>query len=85
MGVINYFRSIGSWKITLQSIAGVEEIIAGQIYIDKQRVDQLPPPERDVAMVFEMYAFIRINQFIKIWFSLAFTFRKLPKMKSTKR
>ncbi|MCX6089592.1 MAG: ABC transporter ATP-binding protein, partial [Candidatus Atribacteria bacterium] len=40
----------------LQTIAGVENIAAGEIYIDTKRVDELAPPERDVAMVFETYA-----------------------------
>jgi len=40
----------------LQSIAGVEEIQVGEIYIGGQRVDSLPPFQRNVAMIFETYA-----------------------------
>ncbi|MGQ9473488.1 MAG: ABC transporter ATP-binding protein [Candidatus Caldatribacteriaceae bacterium] len=40
----------------LQSIAGVEEIQAGKIYIEGQRIDHLPPFQRNVAMIFETYA-----------------------------
>jgi|YNPBryunderm2012_1023409.scaffolds.fasta_scaffold05735_2 multiple sugar transport system ATP-binding protein len=40
----------------LQTIAGVEEIRVGEIYIGGQRVDTLPPFQRNVAMIFETYA-----------------------------
>lgn len=40
----------------LQTIAGVEEIQVGEIYIEGQRVDRLPPFQRNVAMIFETYA-----------------------------
>jgi multiple sugar transport system ATP-binding protein len=64
----------------LQTIAGVEEIAAGQIYIEKQRVDQLPPPERDVAMVFETYAlYPNKTVYQNMAFPLHSPFRKLPK------
>lgn len=64
----------------LQTIAGVEEIAAGEIYIDKQRVDQLPPPERDVAMVFETYAlYPNKTVYQNMAFPLHSPFRKLPK------
>ena len=69
----------------LQTIAGVEEIAAGQIYIEKQRVDQLPPPERDVAMVFETYA-LYPNKTIyqNMAFPCIHLLENYPKMKSTK-
>jgi len=64
----------------LQTIAGVEEIAAGEIYIDKKRVDQLPPPERDVAMVFETYAlYPNKTVYQNMAFPLHSPFRKLPK------
>jgi len=64
----------------LQIIAGVEEIAAGQIFIDKQRVDQLAPPERDVAMVFETYAlYPNKTVYQNMAFPLQSPFRKLPK------
>lgn len=40
----------------LQTIAGVEEIQVGEIHIGGQRVDSLPPFQRNVAMIFETYA-----------------------------
>jgi multiple sugar transport system ATP-binding protein len=47
----------GCGKSTLlRVIAGLESIDAGEIEIDGRRVDQLPPGERGVAMVFQGYA-----------------------------
>src|SRR5881398_4246448 len=37
-------------------LAGLEEITAGQIKIDDQVVNEMPPRDRDVAMVFQSYA-----------------------------
>lgn len=41
---------------TLRMIAGLEQATAGDILIDAQRVNDLPPQRRDVAMVFQSYA-----------------------------
>ena len=41
---------------TLNVIAGLEEISAGEIRMDGLRVNELTPYERDVAMVFQQYA-----------------------------
>ncbi|HXI24324.1 MAG TPA: ABC transporter ATP-binding protein [Pyrinomonadaceae bacterium] len=41
---------------TLRMIAGLEQPTAGEIEIDGQRVSDLPPQKRDVAMVFQSYA-----------------------------
>jgi multiple sugar transport system ATP-binding protein len=47
----------GCGKSTLlRAIAGLESIDAGEIEIDGIRVDQLPPGQRGVAMVFQGYA-----------------------------
>ena len=40
----------------LRMLAGLEEITAGQIKIDDQVVNKMPPRDRDVAMVFQSYA-----------------------------
>ena len=40
----------------LRLIAGLEEITAGDLYIGDRRVNDLPPKDRDVAMVFQSYA-----------------------------
>jgi multiple sugar transport system ATP-binding protein len=47
----------GCGKSTLlRMIAGLEEISAGDIYIDEKRVNDVPPKDRDIAMVFQNYA-----------------------------
>jgi multiple sugar transport system ATP-binding protein len=47
----------GCGKSTLlRMIAGLENITAGEIHIGERVVNDLPPKERDVAMVFQNYA-----------------------------
>jgi len=41
---------------TMRMIAGLEHITAGDILFDDQRINDLAPKDRDVAMVFENYA-----------------------------
>ena len=41
---------------TLRMIAGLEEITSGEIYIDDKLVNDVPPKDRDIAMVFQNYA-----------------------------
>ncbi|PZR73759.1 MAG: glycerol-3-phosphate ABC transporter ATP-binding protein [Chthoniobacterales bacterium] len=41
---------------TLRMIAGLEEISRGDIYIGDRRVNDVPPKDRDIAMVFQNYA-----------------------------
>jgi multiple sugar transport system ATP-binding protein len=41
---------------TLRMVAGLEEISAGQIVIGERVVNDLPPKDRDIAMVFQNYA-----------------------------
>jgi multiple sugar transport system ATP-binding protein len=41
---------------TMRMIAGLEEITSGDIYIGDERVNNLLPKYRDVAMVFQSYA-----------------------------
>lgn len=47
----------GCGKSTLlRMIAGLEAVNGGEIHIGDKRVDQLPPNQREVAMVFQNYA-----------------------------
>ena len=47
----------GCGKSTLlRMIAGLEDVSTGEIYINKRRVDHLPPKDRGCAMVFQNYA-----------------------------
>ncbi|MFB0920224.1 MAG: sn-glycerol-3-phosphate ABC transporter ATP-binding protein UgpC [Oscillospiraceae bacterium] len=41
---------------TLRMIAGLEEITEGELYIDDKLVNEVPPKDRDIAMVFQNYA-----------------------------
>ena len=41
---------------TLRMVAGLEDISSGDIYIDGVRVNDVPPKNRDIAMVFQNYA-----------------------------
>jgi multiple sugar transport system ATP-binding protein len=41
---------------TLRMVAGLEEITSGEIRIDERVVNDLPPMDRDIAMVFQNYA-----------------------------
>ena len=47
----------GCGKSTLlRSIAGLEEITGGDLMIGGKRVNDVPPAERGIAMVFQSYA-----------------------------
>jgi multiple sugar transport system ATP-binding protein len=41
---------------TLRMIAGLEDITSGAIYIGDRKVNDVPPKDRDIAMVFQNYA-----------------------------
>src|SRR5580698_2113837 len=41
---------------TLRMVAGLESITSGNISIDEKVVNELPPMDRDIAMVFQNYA-----------------------------
>jgi multiple sugar transport system ATP-binding protein len=62
----------------LRMIAGLEEVSEGEIRIGDQVVNQLPPKERDVAMVFQNYAlYPHMSVFENMAFGLKL--RKRPK------
>jgi multiple sugar transport system ATP-binding protein len=63
---------------TLRMIAGLEEITAGDIYIDGEVVNDLPPKDRDIAMVFQNYAlYPHMTAYENMSFGLKL--RKFPK------
>jgi multiple sugar transport system ATP-binding protein len=41
---------------TLRMVAGLEDISSGELYIDGKLVNDIPPKDRDIAMVFQNYA-----------------------------
>ena len=44
---------------TLRMLAGLEEVNSGDIYIGDRNVTDVPPKDRDIAMVFQNYASTR--------------------------
>lgn len=57
---------------TLRMIAGLEQITRGDICIGDQRVNDLHPAERDIAMVFETYA---LYEHLTVYENIAFPLR----------
>src|ERR1700704_6424839 len=57
---------------TLRMIAGLEDISGGEIRIGDRVVNNLPPRDRDVAMVFQNYA---LYQHKSVYDNLAFGLR----------
>ena len=63
---------------TLRMIAGLEEITAGEIWIGGNVVNDVPPRDRDIAMVFQNYAlYPHMSVFDNMAFGLKL--RKFPK------
>src|SRR3954468_11420136 len=63
---------------TLRMIAGLEEITSGEIWIAGDVVNDVPPRDRDIAMVFQNYAlYPHMSVFDNMAFGLKL--RKLPK------
>jgi multiple sugar transport system ATP-binding protein len=62
----------GCGKTTLlRIIAGLEKADTGEIWIDEKKIDNLPPKERGIAMVFQNYAiFPHMTVFNNIGFGL---------------
>ena len=56
----------------LRILAGLEEVTAGEVVIGDTQVTDLPPKERDVAMVFQNYA---LYQHMNVYDNLAFGLR----------
>ncbi|HEY3067395.1 MAG TPA: sn-glycerol-3-phosphate ABC transporter ATP-binding protein UgpC [Methylomirabilota bacterium] len=69
---------------TLRMVAGLEEITAGQIVIGDRVVNDLPPKDRDIAMVFQNYA---LYPHMTVYDNMAFglKMRKFPKAEIQKR
>ena len=69
----------GCGKSTLLNcIAGLEPITGGEILIDGRAVNDVPPSERDIAMVFQSYA-LYPNMTVKQNISFGLEMRKVPK------
>lgn len=69
---------------TLRMIAGLEEITAGQLYIDGELMNEVEPKNRDIAMVFQSYA---LYPHMTVYDNMAFglKLRHTPKEEIDKR
>jgi multiple sugar transport system ATP-binding protein len=69
---------------TLRMIAGLEDISKGTISIDGRVINDVPPKDRDIAMVFQNYA---LYPHMTVYNNMAFglQLRKLPKAEIDKR
>ncbi|GAB3972649.1 sn-glycerol-3-phosphate ABC transporter ATP-binding protein UgpC [Spirosoma terrae] len=75
----------GCGKSTLlRMIAGLEEITDGDLLLDGQRINDLPPKDRDIAMVFQNYA---LYPHMTVYDNMAFglKLRNMPKDEIRKR
>jgi len=69
---------------TLRMIAGLEECTEGEIYIGDQLVNDVPPKDRDIAMVFQNYAlYPHMTVFENMSFGLRL--KKFPKQEIKER
>lgn len=62
---------------TLRMIAGFEEISGGELYMNGKVVNNIPPGERNIAMVFQSYA---LFPHLSVWDNITFglNIQKLP-------
>jgi multiple sugar transport system ATP-binding protein len=69
---------------TLRMVAGLEDITNGEIYIDNARINDVPPKDRDIAMVFQNYA---LYPHMDVYNNMAFglKLRKYPKEEIDRR
>jgi len=69
---------------TLRMIAGLEKTTAGNIYIGDNLVNEVPPKDRDVAMVFQNYA---LYPHMTVYQNMAFALkmRNFPYVETKKR
>jgi multiple sugar transport system ATP-binding protein len=62
----------------LRVLAGLEEVTAGELYIEGKQVTDLPPKDRDVAMVFQNYA-LYPHMTVEENLGFGLKLRKMPK------
>jgi multiple sugar transport system ATP-binding protein len=69
---------------TLRMIAGLEEISDGQIFIGERLVNDVPPKDRDIAMVFQNYA-LYPHMTVEENLEFGLKLRKVPKEERKRR
>src|SRR2546425_5238557 len=62
----------------LRILAGLEEVTSGEVSVDDQYVTDLPPKDRDVAMVFQNYA-LYPHMTVEQNLGFGLKLRKMPK------
>ncbi len=69
---------------SLRLLAGLEEVTEGNIYIGDRLVNDVPPKDRDIAMVFQSYA---LYPHMSVYDNMAFglRLRKVPKQEIDRR
>jgi multiple sugar transport system ATP-binding protein len=69
---------------TLRMVAGLEDITEGELYIDGELMNDVPPKDRNIAMVFQNYA---LYPHMSVYENMAFGLRikKVPKDEIDKR
>ena len=69
---------------TLRMVAGLEEITDGELIIDGKLVNDIPPKDRDIAMVFQNYA---LYPHMTVYENMAFSLklRHVPKAEIDKK
>ena len=69
---------------TLRMVAGLEDISGGELYIGDKLVNDVPPKDRDIAMVFQNYA---LYPHMSVYDNIAFALklRHMPKDEIDKR
>ncbi|MEG4344087.1 ATP-binding cassette domain-containing protein [Microcoleus sp. A003_D6] len=73
----------GCGKSTLlRSIAGLEVLTAGNIWVGDRLLNDLPPKDRDIAMVFQNYA---LYPHLTVYDNLAFGLRRSEREKEERR
>jgi len=69
---------------TLRMVAGLEEISEGNIYIGDRLVNDVPPKDRDIAMVFQNYA-LYPHMSVKENLEFGLKLRKVPRDERERR
>ncbi|MDR0389745.1 MAG: sn-glycerol-3-phosphate ABC transporter ATP-binding protein UgpC [Spirochaetaceae bacterium] len=69
---------------TLRMVAGLEDITEGELYIDGELMNDVPPKDRNIAMVFQNYA---LYPHMTVYDNMAFglKIKKVPKNEIDKR
>ena len=69
---------------TLRMVAGLEDITEGDLFIDGEKMNDVPPKDRDIAMVFQNYA---LYPHMSVYDNMAFglKIRKMDKAEIDRR